>query len=625
MNKNYSIIMIFMTILNVCAQNELNKNLLWLKESAIYLDKHLSEFPDSLFLNDHLPIDLGVQKIRIEKDRLGQESSLFYVFKSDIEHRKPRKLENIFSELHYKNNVYKVGDSYVHGDKLLRIKEGHKPTGILLSYNAFFTDKKRKLPTNYVFIKQKEGVPLYEAMVYPYRLSEKDRQKVQTYLSLKYGISLQKELDYLDSKGDIVWAYEQNHAFSKRVAGLGRDDYFGLNQIQTQNSTDSFIKIGLTKESKNKSDSSFRLQDMSYFVWGDNGAELSFEQPDHKPFWALNRKWKFTKNERFITDSLTVSINLSEFKKGKSDRDEDYYLYLSETQEPPLNLESKKVYKGVLKDSITVVFAPIQLSSQIKKKQGYISIYKQQRFDVDYQIHNLCDENTKLKLNIEGGFPPYNIAITKDGEVLVRKRTDLLKAELSGFSISDRVTLTVKDASGRNWNTVIQQNEEDLPVYIEHRWQLGESGKVKIEPLFVGADPKEFVLEWFFQEQSFGHSQEFTVSKPGNYQLKINYKEQCKTLPFEVFGLESEDKEKMENGIYPNPVQSGVPFTIYTNLDRKTNAVLKIYTLSGQFITSKEFKNIDYLTYESVLRTPGTYLVIIKTTYNSLVQKLVVK
>jgi hypothetical protein len=352
---------------------------------------------------------------------------------------------------------------------------------------------------------------------------------------------------------------------------------------------------------------------------------LSFEQPDHKPFWALNRKWKFTKNERFITDSLTVSINLSEFKKGKSDRDEDYYLYLSETQEPPLNLESKKVYKGVLKDSITVVFEPIKLSSQIKKKQGYISIYKQQRFDVDYQIHNLCDENTKLKLNIEGGFPPYNIAITKDGEVLVRKRTDLLKAELSGFSISDRVTLTVKDASGRNWNTVIQQNEEDLPVYIEHRWQLGESGKVKIEPLFVGADPKEFVLEWFFQEQSFGHSQEFTVSKPGNYQLKINYKEQCKTLPFEVFGLESEDKEKMENGIYPNPVQSGVPFTIYTNLDRKTNAVLKIYTLSGQFITSKEFKNIDYLTYESVLRTPGTYLVIIKTTYNSLVQKLVVK
>ncbi|MGB0177512.1 MAG: hypothetical protein ACPF9D_10120, partial [Owenweeksia sp.] len=92
-----------------------------------------------------------------------------------------------------------------------------------------------------------------EVLVYQTALSGLDKQKIYTYLALKYGLSLPadadgdaipnevisgsvREGDYVASDGTtIIWNYaSQGSAYHNDIAGIGRDDNSGLNQKQSK-------------------------------------------------------------------------------------------------------------------------------------------------------------------------------------------------------------------------------------------------------------------------------------------------------------------------------------------------------------------------------------------------------
>lgn len=69
---------------------------------------------------------------------------------------------------------------------------------------------------------------LPELFVYSRILTLLERRKAETYLAVKYGVSLTNS--YIASDDKLIWDYSANTAYNNRITGIMRDDASGLNQ-----------------------------------------------------------------------------------------------------------------------------------------------------------------------------------------------------------------------------------------------------------------------------------------------------------------------------------------------------------------------------------------------------------
>ena len=149
------------------------------------------------------------------------------------------------------------------------------------------------------------------------RLSDTDRNKVQSYLAIKYGITLGVDgtsMNYVDSNNNIIWDATANAGYNYDIAGIGRDDASLLNQKQsksTESSGDPVLTIGLgTIATTNNANTNAFGDDGDFLVWGNNGQPLTLSGTDIQvnigalvtTFTSIvNRKWK-------IVETTTVDI-----------------------------------------------------------------------------------------------------------------------------------------------------------------------------------------------------------------------------------------------------------------------------------------------------------------------------
>jgi len=149
---------------------------------------------------------------------------------------------------------------------------------------------------------------LGELMVYNRALSAPERQRVESYLALKYGITLDNSAggtagDYLISNGSTIWDATDNTGFQNNIAGIIRDDDSGLNQKQSRSiNSDAIVTIGLDDdtdglEATNPANASAFSADLSSLMWGHDGATLydNDENIDFDPLQVnsrLNREWR---------------------------------------------------------------------------------------------------------------------------------------------------------------------------------------------------------------------------------------------------------------------------------------------------------------------------------------------
>jgi len=83
-----------------------------------------------------------------------------------------------------------------------------------------------------------------EYLLFDTVLSGINYSKWQSYLGIKYGITL-KRTNYYNSNGEVVWNYDRYPHLSHRIIGLGYDTVTGLNQRQAI-TEDSLLEIGYT-------------------------------------------------------------------------------------------------------------------------------------------------------------------------------------------------------------------------------------------------------------------------------------------------------------------------------------------------------------------------------------------
>ena len=155
------------------------------------------------------------------------------------------------------------------------------------------------------------GMDFAELIIYPSVLSDANRLQVQSYLAIKYGISLDPLVtNYLNSAGTVIW---NNASYWNDVFGIGRDDLSGLTQTSS-NSINSGSGDGTGQAGKGNIvlSNPSSLEDGDYLMIGHDNANLSLQQTDLpvelEGANRVKREWKVQETNDVVTVDLSVDL-----------------------------------------------------------------------------------------------------------------------------------------------------------------------------------------------------------------------------------------------------------------------------------------------------------------------------
>jgi hypothetical protein len=113
--------------------------------------------------------------------------------------------------------------------------------------------------------------------------------KIHSYLSIKYGISLEKG-KYYGSDGKMIWDPEKHKDYKYRPTGLGRDDGNELYQKQSLNQADSFLAIGMNYIKRTNSENQTTMDNNNFVMWSDDNKEMTLK--NERGLDVLERNWE---------------------------------------------------------------------------------------------------------------------------------------------------------------------------------------------------------------------------------------------------------------------------------------------------------------------------------------------
>lgn len=162
------------------------------------------------------------------------------------------------------------------------------------------------------------------------RATNVERTKIQSYLGIKYGITLGvngTSQNYTNSDAAVIWNSSNSNGFNYDIAGIGRDDISILNQKQSKSvNSGTVLTIGLGDiAATNTANSNEFPTDKSYLVWGSNGQNMNNSGTqlavDLGPVTIttltdiVNRKWKVVETGGDVP-TVRVSIPTASFTNG---------------------------------------------------------------------------------------------------------------------------------------------------------------------------------------------------------------------------------------------------------------------------------------------------------------------
>jgi hypothetical protein len=189
--------------------------------------------------------------------------------------------------------------------------------------------------------------------------STQERNRIQSYLAIKYGITLGingVSQDYVNSDGTLIWEQFENLDYNYDITGIGRDDVSELYQKQSRSvndATDSegriegILTMGLDEiydtNKDNITDNPIKFDNKQYLVWGNNGEDLgdtattvsvnmssgiSPALTTDVTFTAMKRVWKVVETGG---DIPSVKVRIPQGAIRNIDPPGSYYMFISST------------------------------------------------------------------------------------------------------------------------------------------------------------------------------------------------------------------------------------------------------------------------------------------------------
>lgn len=125
------------------------------------------------------------------------------------------------------------------------------------------------------------AIKVPEVMYYERKMTKEEMGRVQSYLAMKYGVTLDAA-DYVDGRGEVLWSCWQNRQYHNRLTAIGRDRAYGLHQLRSRSEVDGSL-LTLSTDS---------LPDDTYIIIGDNGGGTSFVLDSVTGITVMGRRWR---------------------------------------------------------------------------------------------------------------------------------------------------------------------------------------------------------------------------------------------------------------------------------------------------------------------------------------------
>lgn len=156
-----------------------------------------------------------------------------------------------------------------------------------------------------------------EVIVFTDTLSSLEKQKVNSYLAVKYGLTMIQ--NYLSSTGTLQ--KDINDGYANDIAGIGRDDCSGLHQKQSKSiESEAIVTIGQgTIASTNDLNANSITSDDAYLIWGNDGAPINANWVDANvtipgvDFASIDRTWKFSENLDITNTLFQIDVDNPNF------------------------------------------------------------------------------------------------------------------------------------------------------------------------------------------------------------------------------------------------------------------------------------------------------------------------
>ena len=175
----------------------------------------------------------------------------------------------------------------------------------------------------------------HELIVFSRMLTPDERRKVESYLAVKYGITLKGS--YLDSDGNLTWDMAENQAYHHRVTAVGTDTAGSLSQPLSATSYEESPVYAALKENGTYHDanpynpsSASRLlvmgrengnpmPDRGFTFWGDDDVALAtYTSPTDSLWHVMKRTWMVKTNVPSKPDSTVARWTAQGFEVSRN-------------------------------------------------------------------------------------------------------------------------------------------------------------------------------------------------------------------------------------------------------------------------------------------------------------------
>ncbi len=165
-----------------------------------------------------------------------------------------------------------------------------------------------------------------ELLIYNRLLTPGERRRVESYLAMKYGVTLNNS--YLDGDGNLVWDRDEAGVYHNRVTSVARNSVWNFYQpISTTSYEEGPLYTSLPENDSYHNSNTYGLPseahllvmgreygnimpDKSFLFWGDDGGSLgTYTSPNDTLWHIMNRTWLVKTNNPVTGDSATVRWN----------------------------------------------------------------------------------------------------------------------------------------------------------------------------------------------------------------------------------------------------------------------------------------------------------------------------
>lgn len=453
---------------------------------------------------------------------------------------------------------------------------------------------------NNVPIDHFEGV-LPELIVYNRVLSYNERLRVESYLAIKYGISLSQiyPTSYLNAQGGVIWDAARFAAYSGAIAGVGRDDISGLCQQKSGSmETPGLLEIEC-----------LNLSDREFLVWGDNKAALTFirKRGEGK---KMNRRWAIAATGNFLQKPSTLRFSALHLQEMYPlENDEQYWLAIDHSGTGTFPAGQTRYYANNPNHKINLQFDGINWDANQSGHDLFTIIAAPELFAAFNFIQPTCKNNRQgtITADIVGGTAPYTVQLFRNGEMVTKQTSD---NQIHSFTHLNQGTyrVTVVDAYNKTYSETFLLANADMEQVVSFEPLTRIAGTdLRVDASKGLSSASNYRFEWKTPDGTTIFQPEIIVNKPGVYLLTVTNSDGCCTQrELDVREKPSDYFRYVE--VYPNPTSDGYVY-LRVQLKNAGPVQVSISNAAGHLLSSEKLSGADYYSFNCKLPHTGFWLI----------------